>query len=71
MKKLLFTITILFSNLIFSQTNLFEHPEFDEIAKDHKVIAVIPFKTFISLRPKQMKDITPEQLERMEKSEGK
>ena len=70
MKKLLFTITILFSNLIFSQTNLFEHPEFDEIAKDHKVIAVIPFKTFISLRPKQMKDITPEQLERMEKSEG-
>jgi hypothetical protein len=71
MKKLLFTITILFSNLIFSQTNLFEHPEFDEIAKDHKVIAVIPFKTSISLRPKQMKDISPEQLERMEKSEGK
>ena len=31
-KLLLFTVTILFSNLIFSQTNLFEHPEFDEIA---------------------------------------
>ena len=69
-KLLLFTITILFSNLILSQTNLFEHPEFDEIAKNHKIIGIIPFKTSISLRPKQMKDITPEQLERMEKSEG-
>jgi len=69
-KLLLFTLIIFSSNLIFSQTNLFENPDFDEIAKDHKIIGVIPFKTSITLRPKQMKDITPEQLERMEKSEG-
>ena len=72
MKKLLiFTITIFFNNLIFGQTNLFEHPEFDKIAKSHKIIGIISFKTSIELRPKQMKDITPKQLQKMEKSEGK
>ena len=71
MKKLvLFIFTIFFSNSIISQTNLFENPNFDKIAKDHKVIGVIPFKASVTLRPKQMKDITSEQLERMEKSEG-
>ena len=67
---LLFTLIIFSNNLIFSQTNLFENPDFDEIAKNHKIIGVIPFKTSVTLRPKQMKDITPEQLDRMEKSEG-
>ena len=71
MKKLLtLSIALLFSNLTISQTNLFEHPEFDEIAKNHKIIAVIPFKTSIELRPKQMKDITLKELEKMERSEG-
>ena len=71
MKKLvLFIFTIFFTNSIISQTNLFENPDFDKIAKDHKVIGVIPFKASVTLRPKQMKDITSEQLERMEKSEG-
>ena len=71
MKKLLvLSIALLFSNLTISQTNLFEHPEFDEIAKNHKIIAVIPFKTSIELRPRQMKDITPKELEKMEQSEG-
>lgn len=69
-KLLLLALTIFFSNLIFAQTNLFEHPDFDKIAQKHKIIGVIPFKASITLRPKQMKDITPEQLEKMEKSEG-
>lgn len=70
-KLLLLTLTIFFSNSIFGQTNLFEHPDFDKIAQNHKIIGIIPFKASITLRPKQMKDITPEQLEKMEKSEGK
>jgi len=70
-KPLLFIFTIFFSNSIISQTNLFENPDFDKIAKEHKVIGVIPFKAFVTLRPKQMKNITSEQLERMEKLEGK
>lgn len=69
-KLLLLALTIFFNNLIFAQTNLFEHPDFDKIAQKHKIIGVIPFKTSITLRPKQMRDITPEQLEKMEKSEG-
>jgi len=69
-KLLLFIFAIFFSNSIIGQTNLFENPDFDKIAKDHKIIGVIPFKASVTLRPKQMKDITPEQLERMEKSEG-
>ncbi len=55
---------------VFAQTNLYENPDFDRIAIDHKIIAVVPFKTQVKLRPKQMKDMTNEQLHRLEKSEG-
>ncbi|MDX1601771.1 MAG: hypothetical protein R3209_01775 [Salinimicrobium sediminis] len=53
-----------------AQTKLFVHPQFDEIAKDHKTIAIVPFDAYVSLRPKQMKEITPEQLAEMQKGEG-
>lgn len=58
-------------NVLNGQTNLYEHSNFDEIAKTHKIIGILPFETSISLRPKQMKDITTEQLDRMELAEGK
>ena len=51
-KPLLFILTIFFSNSIIGQTNLFENPDFDKIAKEHKVIGVIPFKASVTLRPK-------------------
>ena len=54
----------------YAQTNLFEHPNFKEIAKEHKIIAILPFDAKVTLRPKQMKDITPDQLKDMEKGEG-
>ncbi|WP_027881081.1 hypothetical protein [Mesoflavibacter zeaxanthinifaciens] len=53
-----------------SQTHLYENPKFDSIAKNHKSIAIIPFKTQVKLRPKQMKDITEEQLKKLEKDES-
>jgi hypothetical protein len=53
-----------------AQTNLYENPDFDEIAKTHKIIAVVPFKTQVKLRPKQMKDMTNDLLQRLEKAEG-
>lgn len=71
MKKTLFTILLL--ALVcksYAQTNLYENPEFDEISKSHKIIAIAPFKTQVKLRPKQMKDMSTEQLNRIEKSEG-
>jgi len=71
MKKLVLILSFLtFIFNINAQTNLYENPEFDEIAKTHKIIAVVPFKTQVKLRPKQMKDMTDEQLHRLEKAEG-
>lgn len=53
-----------------AQTKLYSHPQFEIIAKDHKTIAILPFDAQVSLRPKQMKEITPDQLTEMQKSEG-
>ncbi|HMC02194.1 MAG TPA: hypothetical protein VKN14_14240 [Flavobacteriaceae bacterium] len=71
MKKLLFSILLLaIAQNVKAQTNLYENPDFDEIAKTHKIIAVVPFKTQVKLRPKQMKDMDDEKLHRLEKAEG-
>ena len=71
MKKLLLSILffVLATN-VKAQTNLYENPDFDEIAKGHKIIAIVPFKTQVKLRPKQMKDMDDEKLHRLEKAEG-
>lgn len=61
---------IVFSLSTLAQTNLYENPDFDTIAKTHKIIAIVPFKTQVKLRPKQMKDMNDEQLNRLEKAEG-
>jgi len=63
----IFSLTI---TPIFSQTQLYVDPEFSQIGSDHKLIAVIPFKTSISLRPKQMKELKDGDLERMEQNES-
>ncbi|WP_372752218.1 hypothetical protein [Mariniflexile sp.] len=71
MKKILFPflLLVIFQNAM-AQTNLYENPNFDELAKAHKIIAIVPFKTQVKLRPKQMKEMSAEQLNRIEKSEG-
>lgn len=53
-----------------AQTRLYENPQFDLIAKDHKTLAILPFEASVKLRPKQMKEITAEQLQEMAQSEG-
>ncbi len=71
MKKI--TLSLFFVLLAFitnAQTHLYENPNFDAIAKNHKLIGVIPFKATVTLRPKQMQDITVEQLHKMEVAEG-
>lgn len=69
LKKLLLFVGLISFNL-FGQTSLYEHPDFANIAKEHKKIAVLPFKTTIKLRPKQMKEISTEQLAELEIKEG-
>ena len=68
--KLLLALTLLVGATVEAQTHLFEHPDFETIARDHKTIAIIPFSAKVSLRPKQMKEITAEQLKEMEVNEG-
>ena len=70
MKIFKFILFMCLSGSVLAQTHLYENPKFDRIARSHKVIAIIPFDATVTLRPKQMKDITPEQLERMEEAEG-
>ncbi len=75
MKKL---VQLLFSAVLFSlvatvasaQTNLYVNPAFDDIARDHDKIAIIPFKTDIQLRPKQREKVTDEDLYDMEMNES-
>lgn len=64
---LAFTIISFFST---AQTHLYEHPNFEQISANHKTIGILPFKTSITLRPKDMKSMTNEQIIKMEEDEG-
>jgi hypothetical protein len=67
---LLFLLAIM-TTLVFAQSReIYVNPEFNVLAKDHKTIAILPFKTIMKLRPKQMQQMTPEQLAQMQKDEG-
>lgn len=68
--KLLMGVLFLFNLSAIAQTNLYQHPEFEQKTADHKMIAILPFDANVSLRPKQMKEVSQEQLADLEKSEG-
>lgn len=71
MKKYAILITLfLFGIAVMAQTHLYENPQFDEITKDHKIIAIVPLKTTVKLRPKDMKQMSKEQLTDLEIKEG-
>lgn len=71
MRKHFLTLTLTLVSLIsFAQTSLNEHPKFEEYAKTHETIAILPFNTSITLRPNEMKSISTSQMEKMEKDEG-
>ena len=71
MKKLIFLIVLLLPfGMSQAQTHFYEHPDFDEIVKKQELVAILPFKTTINLRPKEMKKITAEQLKELEESDG-
>jgi hypothetical protein len=71
MKKLILGITLfLIGFAVMAQTKLYENPKFDEITKNHKIIAVLPLKTTVKLRPKDMKQMSSEQLKDLEIKEG-
>jgi hypothetical protein len=53
-----------------AQTHLYEHPQIDQYIAKHDKVAILPFKTSITLRPKDMKSMSNEQIQKMEEDEG-
>lgn len=71
MKKITIFIFLAFvSCYSFSQTKLFVHPDAEDYARNTKSIAVLPFRVQVKLRPKELKDFTPEQIVQMGKDEA-
>ena len=49
---------------------IYTHPEFDSLARDHTQLAILPFRAMLRLRRKESKKLEPEDFERLEKIEG-
>ena len=66
------TLIFLISLPIFgmSQTKLFVHPNAETYVSNTKVMAILPLKVNVKLRPKELKDFTSEQIVEMNKTEG-
>jgi len=60
----------LISSLATAQTHLYEHPQIEQYIAKHQKVAILPFKTSITMRPKDMKSMTNEQISKMEEDEG-
>ncbi|MFT4854757.1 MAG: hypothetical protein ACI9UV_002164 [Algoriphagus sp.] len=60
----------LISSFGIAQTHLYEHPKIDQYIASHGMVAILPFKTSITLRPKDMKSMSNEQISKLEEDEG-
>lgn len=70
MKKILTLITMMLAFYSSSQTKLYVHPDAKSNVGETKTLAILPLKTEVKLRPKQLKDFTAEQITEMEHNEG-
>jgi len=72
MKKLLITgiILAIATMSIEAQTKLYVHKDADTYVANTKTMAILPMKVQVKLRPKELKDFTPEQIVEMGKNEA-
>jgi hypothetical protein len=73
MKKIICTIVFTFFAvcIVYGQTKeIYTNPQFDSIAKDHSLLAILPFDVTINLRPKQKEKLRQGELENLQKKEG-
>jgi len=62
---------LLVISISFAQNKaIYTNPDFSSLANGHQELAILPFKANIELRPKQMKQMTPEEFADLQKSEG-
>lgn len=71
--QILFVFMMLFglSQSFAQNREIYTNPDFTTVAKDHKELAILPFKAIIKLRPKQMEKFTPEEFQKLQEDEGK
>ena len=71
MKKIIcISLAVFCFNLILT-SQIYTHPDFDSLTKNHKVLAILPFEVTLRLKAKKMKKLEPEDLEKLEIAEGK
>lgn len=49
---------------------IYVNPNFSGLAGNHQILAILPFKAIVNLRPKQRENMTTEQFEQLQKDEG-
>ncbi|HEX7845119.1 MAG TPA: hypothetical protein VF476_04905 [Chitinophagaceae bacterium] len=49
---------------------IYTNPNFDSLAKNHAMLAILPFDAVINLRPKEKEKMKPGELEQIQKKEG-
>lgn len=71
MKNILILLIIISIPLsTYSQTKLYVHPDGENYAANTETLAVLPLKVQVKLRPKQLKDFTPDEIAEMERNEA-
>lgn len=71
MKNTIITILLVFfATASFSQTKLYVSPNADSYVANTKTMAILPMHVQVKLRPKELKDFTPEQMAEMNKNES-
>ncbi|RDY61028.1 hypothetical protein [Flagellimonas nanhaiensis] len=66
MKKILAFLLFFMVALVSAQKNIYEHRKFDELSKDHRVLAIIPFITNLDLK----ENVDPNELAELARREG-
>jgi hypothetical protein len=71
LKILCLSLVLCSAQFLFGQTKeIFLDPNFQSLAKDHKILAILPFKATISLRPKQMEKMSAEEFRKLQVDQG-
>lgn len=70
MKTKLTILSLFITAALLSQTKLYVHDDAKEYVSNTKMIAILPLDTSVKLRPKELKDFTPEQIVEMENAEA-
>lgn len=65
MRKLLILVLVLSAPLVWGQKNIYESGKFDQLSRDHKALAILPFFTDLDLD-----NVSPEEKHQLEEQEG-